>query len=300
MVEDDDQAKPADEGTWLTSYADLMTLVACFFILMVAFANFEDPVFQKRAAEFGKYFKGSLIKDDGENQNVTDEEFADKETNLKINKTANVDERTTLDVGNKDKIENENTQSVSKTEQGNLDKKVFEVEKKLSVQPGISQISYPKDIEIVFGGSAIFEPGRVNLTNEVTESLMVMIDLIRERKGDYVVLIEGHTDDTDIKSRKYPSNWELSSARAARVINLFEKGGVARSQLVAVGYGDTRPIYANVDMNGDPIPENQRLNRRVTIKVLARGDATPDSMGLGIFFRGKNVPPRDKKTTPLK
>ena len=164
----------------------------------------------KKSSEFGKYFKGSLIKDDGENQNITDEEFADKETNLKINKTANVDEKTTLDIGNKDKIENENSQSQSKTEQGNiLDKKVFEVEKKPSVQPGISQISYPKDIEIVFGGSAIFEPGRVNLTNEVIESLMVMIDLIRERKGDYVVLIEGHTDDTDIRTRKYPSNWEL-------------------------------------------------------------------------------------------
>ena len=64
-MEDDDQPKGADEGTWLTSYADLMTLVACFFILMVAFANFEDPVFQKRAAEFGKYFRGSLIIDDG-------------------------------------------------------------------------------------------------------------------------------------------------------------------------------------------------------------------------------------------
>ena len=47
-MEEDDQPKEADAGTWLTSYADLMTLIACFFILMVAFANFEDPVFQKR------------------------------------------------------------------------------------------------------------------------------------------------------------------------------------------------------------------------------------------------------------
>ena len=53
MMEEDDQPKEADAGTWLTSYADLMTLVACFFILMVAFANFEEPVFQKRASEFG-------------------------------------------------------------------------------------------------------------------------------------------------------------------------------------------------------------------------------------------------------
>ena len=67
-----------------------------------------------------------------------------------------------------------------------------------------------------------------------------MVDLIRDREGDYVVIVEGHTDDTDIKSRKYPPNWELSSARAAKVLSVFEKAGIKRNRLVAVGYGDTR------------------------------------------------------------
>ena len=118
--------------------------------------------------------------------------------------------------------------------------------------------------------------------------------MIRERDGDYVVLVEGHTDDTDIKSRRYPSNWELSSARAAKVISVFEKAGVKRDRLVAVGYGDTSTIYKNYDEEGNPIPENQRLNRRVTIKVLARPDEDKDKMELGIFFRGKNIPPKSK------
>ena len=108
------------------------------------------------------------------------------------------------------------------------------------------------------------------------------------------MLVEGHTDDTDIRSRRYPSNWELSSARAAKVISVFEKAGIKRDRLVAVGYGDTRPIYNNYDEEGNSIPENQRLNRRVTIKVLARPGEDEDKMGLGIFFRGKNVPPKSK------
>ena len=294
-MEEDDQPKEADAGTWLTSYADLMTLIACFFILMVAFANFEDPVFQKRAAEFGKFFKGSLIKDDGENSNVTDEIYKEQETNLKINKTANKDERTTLDLGNSDQKDKNNSESISKMEQGEINKKVYEQELKLAVKPGISEIALPKDIEIVFGGSAIFEPGEVGLSDDVRYSLAIMVDLIREREGDYVVIVEGHTDDTDIKSRKYPSNWELSSARAAKVLSVFEKAGIKRNRLVAVGYGDTRPIYKNTDDNGKPIPENQKLNRRVTIKVLARGDEDRDKMGLGVFFRGKNIPPKKKK-----
>ena len=299
-MEEDDQPKEADAGTWLTSYADLMTLIACFFILMVAFANFEDPVFQKRAAEFGKYFKGSLIKDTGENSNVTDELFEDEKPNLKINKTANVDEKTTLDMGNSDNKDRNNSETVSKVENGEINKKVYEQELKLAVKPGISEITYPKDIEIVFGGSAIFEPGKVNLTDEVKYSLAIMADLIREREGDYVVIVEGHTDNTDIKSRRYPSNWELSSARAAKILSVFEKAGIKRNRLVAVGYGDTRPIYNNKDTEGKPIPENQRLNRRVNIKVLARGDEDKDKMGLGIFFRGKNIPPQQNPTPKSK
>ena len=293
--EEDEGSKAADEGTWLTSYADLMTLVACFFILMVAFANYEDPVFQKRAAEFGKYFKGSLIKDDGENANVTDEPYNEQDTNMKINKTKIVDEKTTLDIGNKDKVERPNQQDTAVGEQGELDKRVYEQEPRKSVKPGISEISFPKDIEIVFGGSAIYEPGAVDLTAKVQSSLDIMIDLIKERKGDYVVLIEGHTDDTDINSKRYPSNWELSSARAAKVISIFERAGIERNRLVAVGYGDTRPMHPNKTEDGKIIPENQRLNRRVTIKVLSRPDEDPEKMGLGVFFRGKKIPPKNKE-----
>lgn len=295
-MEDDEQPKGGGEGTWLTSYADLMTLVACFFILMVAFANFEEPVFQKRAAEFGKFFRGSLIKDDGTNANVTDEIYEEQETNLKLMKTANTNEKPSLDVGNSDKIDKNKTDSISHAKDGELNKKVYEQDFKPAIKPGISEISYPKDIEIVFGGSAIFAPGEVDLSEEVKYSLSIMVDLIKERQGDYVVLVEGHTDDTDVKTRKYPSNWELSSARAAKVLSIFEKGGIKRDRLVAVGYGDTRPIYANVDKNGKPIPENQKLNRRVNIKVLARGDEDKEKMGLGVFFRGKNIPPKQNQS----
>ncbi len=298
-MENESKPKAADTGTWLTSYADLMTLIACFFILMVAFANFEDPVFQKRAAEFGKFFRGSLIKDDGKNDNVTDDVYEEQNTNLKLNKTANQDERTTVDLGNTDKKDLNRTDSLSRLEQGEINKKVYEQPPKPAVKPGISEIDFPKNIEIVFGGSAVFEPGKVELTERVKFSLAIMIDLIKERRGDYVVIVEGHTDNTDIRSRKYPSNWELSSARASRVISLFEKAGIKRSRLVAVGYGDTRPIYQNFDKDGKAIPENQLLNRRVNIKVLAQSGESDNNMGLGIFFRGKNIPPvpvkRDKQ-----
>ena len=83
-------------------------------------------------------------------------------------------------------------------------------------------ISYPKDIE-VFLEDLYLRTWKSKSTNEVSGSLMVMIDLIREERVIMLYLL-GHTDDADIRIYKYPSNWELSSARAAKGGSLFEKG----------------------------------------------------------------------------
>ena len=267
--EEEDVYAPPDAGTWLTSYADLMTLIACFFILMVAFANFDDPTFQRKAQEFGRYFRGSLITDDGEKDETAVSE-SKVETDIQEVPHENVNKPTKK----KDTLTEINEHS------------------KIAA---LSEISYPKDVEIVFSGSAMFEPGKVKLSQEVDDSLAVMIDLIKARKGNFVILVEGHTDDTDIKSLVYPSNWELSAARAAKVISKFEKAGIQRNRLVSVGYGDTRPSYNNIDKSGKAIPANQRLNRRVVIKIITEKEGAKDGMGLGIFFRGKNIPPKQKK-----
>jgi len=274
----EEEAKGNDEGTWLTSYADLMTLIACFFILMVAFANFEDPTFQRKAQEFGRYFRGSLITDDGEQE----------EDAVAENK----------EVTENQQVPHENIDNPTKKKD-----RLTELNEFAKIA-SISEISTPKDVEIVFSGSAMFEPGKVQLSREVRDSLDVMIGLIKVRKGNFVILVEGHTDDTDINSQIYPSNWELSAARAAKVLSIFEKAGISRNRLVAVGYGDTRPSYINKDKSGKAIPANQRLNRRVVIKIITSKDASKDDMGLGVFFRGKKIPPKPpkegSKKNPLK
>jgi len=77
------------------------------------------------------------------------------------------------------------------------------------------------------------------------------------------VLIEGHTDNLPIRTAQYPSNWELSAARAARVLRyLVQKGGISPHRLTAVGYADTRPLVPNTT------PANRAQNRRVDIAIL--------------------------------
>ena len=79
---------------------------------------------------------------------------------------------------------------------------------------------------------------------------------------DNPIQVEGHTDDLPIKSPIYPSNWELSSARAASVVRLLAEEGVAPSRMVAIGYADNKPIDTNAT------PEGRARNRRVNVLIL--------------------------------
>jgi len=83
------------------------------------------------------------------------------------------------------------------------------------------------------------------------------------QEGVKQVLVDGHTDNIPMKSAKYPSNWELSAARASRVARfLVEKMRFPANQIVVSGYGEFRPLKENVN------DEARALNRRVEIKIL--------------------------------
>ena len=81
------------------------------------------------------------------------------------------------------------------------------------------------------------------------------------------IRVEGYTDDRPIRTSTYPSNWELSAARAGSVVRLFVEHGVGSSRLVAIGRAENRPIASNDS------PEGRARNRRVTISIL------PESVG---------------------
>ena len=83
----------------------------------------------------------------------------------------------------------------------------------------------------------------------------------------YQILVEGHTDDTPIATAQFSSNWELSTARAAAVVHFFLNQGLPAQRLRAAGYADTSPKLPNRDARGAPIPENQAQNRRVVIRL---------------------------------
>jgi chemotaxis protein MotB len=110
-------------------------------------------------------------------------------------------------------------------------------------------------------GSATLSPAGRSLLSDVSQTLK------SDKYKDYAVTVEGHTDDSPINTPLFPSNWELSTARAAAVVRFFLEDGVPAQKLRAAGYADTFPKTPNRDIAGNAIPENQAQNRRVVIKL---------------------------------
>lgn len=116
--------------------------------------------------------------------------------------------------------------------------------------------------------SAFFDSGSATLTEEGKKILANEAEILKDPKyREYEITIEGHTDDMPVSNSAFPSNWELSSARASAVVHFFLDHGIEPFKLRAAGYADTFPRLPNRDAHGNPIPENQAKNRRVVIKL---------------------------------
>ncbi len=102
-------------------------------------------------------------------------------------------------------------------------------------------------------GSAIIKPDSVQTLNSLIAQL---------KKNNKQIRIEGHSDNLPVKGGKYPSNWELSSARAISILNFLISGGIEKTRLSAIGYADNKPVETN------DTPQGRAKNRRVDIVII--------------------------------
>lgn len=118
-----------------------------------------------------------------------------------------------------------------------------------------------RGVVIVLQEQVLFETGKAEIINGKNDFLDKVGTALKGFPN--MVKVEGHTDDRPINTYRYPSNWELSSARSSSVIRyLAEKHNLDSKRFIAVGYGDTRPVAPNTS------PENWKKNRRVEIVIL--------------------------------
>ncbi len=135
------------------------------------------------------------------------------------------------------------------------------------LSPGIAISRQERGVVISLKDSILFTPGSADLTPAARKTIDQLADrLATGMQGDpRPIRVEGHTDNTPIHTSKYPSNWELSTARATTIVKyLVDRHHFAPPQLSAAGYGEFKPIAENSSIEG------KQKNRRVDIVVLNR------------------------------
>jgi chemotaxis protein MotB len=132
----------------------------------------------------------------------------------------------------------------------------------------VSLASDEKGIVLEMASASFFASGSASLKPEALLYLNgFAATLGAERYDIFRFVIEGHTDDAEIHTEKYPSNWELSAARASSVVRYFISRGLDPYRMRAVGLADTSPKEPNRDPFGEPIPSNREKNRRIVIRI---------------------------------
>lgn len=226
---------------WLVSYADLMTLLVGFFVIMYAFASANAPdesveLIQMRK-ELAQYF-GMQDPRQEEGKFLAEKPMTTEDAIREI---------------------------IQRLKEMNI------------VQA--DQIVQKKDgFDLNFDSAILFDSGSAVLNPNVEEKLRALSkELLWVKDSIPRIVVEGHTDDVPVRKSKYfPSNWELSAARAGAVVRILQDSGYPISNLAAVGLAESQPVVRNRDDQGKPLPENLAKNRRVTLRVLMTSEKPGD------------------------
>lgn len=137
------------------------------------------------------------------------------------------------------------------------------IKENLSQSKSVKLLKTDKGLVIRVNNKVLFDEGSAQIKPQAQKTLDEITKVLT--KIENPVIIEGHTDSTPIKNAKFPSNWELSTARATNIISyIMKNSGISPKRLCAVGYGEYMPTGDNTTISG------RNLNRRVDIIVLEK------------------------------
>ncbi|MEQ5836428.1 flagellar motor protein MotB [Marinobacter sp. NFXS9] len=251
---------------WVVTFADLMSLLMCFFVLLLSFSEIDANKFKQIADELSKAFgvqrEVPAMEIPKGTTPVFDHFSAGKPEPTVLNE---VRQETTTD---QPELETNTTQSeveakIAEARDQAVDKQFQQLENVLRDELQEGRLDLKKENErivIRIEEKGSFPSGSAQLTYSFEDMLYRMADVLKGTPGE--LTIEGHTDDVPIHSTRYDSNWNLSADRAAAVANVLIKGGGIEANRVTVqGFADTRPRVPNSS------PMNRALNRRVEIII---------------------------------
>jgi len=229
---------------WLVSYADFITLLFAFFVVMYAISSINEGKYRVLSNSLVSAFRSVSTNADGM-QIVPRTTVAAAVPAVKPNK-AQADPR-------------EEARTRLRRQMQDMAEQVRRVLAPLVREGKVTVNDGPYGISIEINASVLFNPGEAVLGGEASRAMHAIGEVLSQ--GDFPIKVEGHTDTTPIANQLFASNWELSAVRAATVVRTFIDSRVDPRRLTAAGYADQRPVADN------STPEGRARNRRVAILI---------------------------------
>ncbi|TGB04036.1 flagellar motor protein MotS [Halobacillus salinus] len=239
---------------WMTTYADMVTLILVFFVLLFSMSQINLVKFETIAESFRNRmifdFYPSPVEDDYPTQSTKIQE--DGEENNEFEEPAETPDNVAEDQARQQAMED-------------LEELKQEVDQYLEnnqLNDIISANQTERGVVLVLEEQLLFDTSEAEVLDGAKPFLNKVGTLLMNIPN--FVKVEGHTDNRQISTYRYPSNWELSGARASSVIRYLTNNtdGLNPARFTAVAYGETRPVAPNDS------PENWGKNRRVEIVIL--------------------------------
>jgi chemotaxis protein MotB len=232
------QSDGQNSSSWLTTFNDLVTLLMVFFVLLFTMSTIDA----RRMSDFQYALQSGLgILDAGQR------------VGIKVR-----DEQPVRDMSH-----------VKTQAEGQLKPQQNQSMRKI-IEKALASLEDQKDIRVLYTGQGarlrfedaiLFDFGRADINPAGFSFLDRISGVIRQIQGP--VRIEGHTDNVPIHTKRFPSNWELSTARAVNVVKYFvESCNIQPQRFSAVGYGQSKPLFLNDSA------EHRAKNRRVEIVLI--------------------------------
>ena len=265
---------------WLATFADLMSLLMCFFVLLLSFAEIDAVRFKKMAEAMKDAFgvqreipATEIVK----GTSVIMQEYSPgipQPTPIQeIRQTTTDIEKENLDVkdSSQESLEDLNIDAAKAAMQAKLEQEVQQQAEELQemldeeISEGLLEVER-EDTKIIIRiqEKGSFPSGRATLNPEFFQVISKITDVIANTPGK--IIVAGHTDNIPISTARFRSNWELSSARAVTVVHaMLSNASLDENRFLIQGFADSRPLVPNDSR------ENRALNRRVEL-IIQRGE----------------------------
>ncbi|MCP4717894.1 MAG: OmpA family protein [Desulfobacteraceae bacterium] len=219
-----------DDANWLITYADLMTILLVFFVLLYSLAFFEKEKYEERVKVIMRQ-----LKQDHESKGGMELFDLSADMNRKIS----LEDITGL-----------------RSRETALFKTANQFVRKTGKRENITSQFMDGKIILTVSGETLFSSGSASLNQGSLHIFNQMIQIFDEFP-EFIINIKGHTDNIPISTQAFPSNWELSAIRATTVLKYLISKGISPKRLTATGYGDIMPRVPNTT------DKNRDRNRRV-------------------------------------